>query len=221
MTGFMLFLTPDDDGAVWMEAQSPLAVAAEKSPPHRIALKTTLANAMAQPAEFATWLRIDRLEAYKLLDQLRGVLRDATDGGAEGITTSLDFELVLNGGVENATGKMVILAKAKDGRTYRLLFAPDQSGLLSEMLGRAASAAAQHMDEKMNGAGGAIVKTEIYPREPELVRVAVDPVSGREILSFRLSNDLEYSFLLTEGQSQMLHKAMPPIGAVPPGSRPN
>jgi hypothetical protein len=218
---FMLPLMPDEEGAVWLDAQSPATVFTEKTPPHRVALKTTLANALAQPAEFAAWLRVDRLEAYNLLDKLRHTLNDTTNAGAEGVTSNLEFDLVLNGAAEKATGRLVIYAKAKDGRTYRLLFAPDQSGLLSEMLGLAAAESVKITDGNIQAAGPAIVKTEIFPREPELIRRAADPISGREILTFRLSNGLEFPFLLTEGQSEMLRNAPLPEPSITPTTRPN
>lgn len=193
----VVFVTEgDDQGNIWLDPATPIKLARENQPPHRIAVHSQISG--AQDDKSSMYLRLTRTDAYRLIDQLQFALAEDTADGAEPVVKRTELEAPLNGGVNAETGAMILTFKGKSGLEHQFVLPFDQSGAMLEIVERAAKAAGGWHDAQLTDDLAAIQKVEIRPRETESVMVAEDPISGCTILIVRLEGGHQFSFFLDQ-----------------------
>lgn len=187
----------DDQGNIWIDLTPPVTVQTERSAPHRIAIRAE-ARSMQDAADPAIWLRVTRLDAHRLIDELSAALEQGQNDGATKIIKKTKIASPLNGGVNSETGDMILLLKGASGLEQQIEMPFDQSGAMLEILECAASAAGKWHDERSTVTPDGLTTIDIRPREAEFLMMGEDPVSGRPILVARLVGGHQFSFLLDQ-----------------------
>jgi hypothetical protein len=211
VAGAIILEVKDESGA-WLDIETPISFHEENAPPHRVAIRAAVqANGSGK---MPVWMRFDRALGYKILHKLADSLANGVKLGADPVRHLLKIANVTGGGVNRENGKMALSFRVEAGLDVVLELPRSQSGLLRDALNMAAKAAAELADKKQLATPlGGIMKDEITPVDAELIGLAFDPMSQREILSVRLAEGLEYSFFLSEQQSQSLRESRrPPVG---------
>lgn len=104
-----------------MDAASPVEVLSENAAPYRVAIRTQSAavGPTAGP-HTPVWLRIDRVQGYRLIELLGEHLEADALKGAEGITKNTILKGPLNGGVNRENGNMVLQFEGRSGLQHKL-----------------------------------------------------------------------------------------------------
>jgi hypothetical protein len=192
MEKIILCTEGDDQGNIWFDAATPIKIKREKEAPHRIAVCAK----MSTNPQCTFYLRINRTDAYRLVDQLQVALEADTGSGAEPVFKRVRLSHPLNGGVNTETGEMTLMFKGHSGLHHQFLLPFDQSGMLIEIIERAAKATGAWHDAKLNPDFTQIQKVDIQPRETKSLMLGEDPATQRPILIVRLDGDSQFSFVL-------------------------
>jgi hypothetical protein len=200
-----LEVVADEGGNVWMDAASPVEVLSENAAPYRVAIRTqSAAVGPSTGPHTPVWLRIDRIQGYRLIELLGEHLGADAVKGAEGVTKNTILKGPLNGGVNRENGNMILQFEGRSGLQHRLELPFDQGGLTVEILERAAKLAAGWHDGKRTRAVEAIEPVDLQPRDAEAIEFGHDPHSHRAILSIRLAGGWQFSFFLDQKMGEQL-----------------
>src|SRR5271169_2610140 len=82
----LLAVEGDEERNVWVDVISPVEVLTENAPPHRVAIRVQSEATSPGERDATVWFRIDRIQAYRLVELLGERLGAGTAKGAEGIT---------------------------------------------------------------------------------------------------------------------------------------
>jgi len=186
----------DELGNIWLDPVRPLKLVREDQYPHRIAIRSQISG--TQDDKSSMHLRLTRADAYRLIDQLQLALAQDSADGAEPVIKRMELEAPLNGGVNTENGEMIFSFQGKSGHEHRFALPFDQSGAMLEIVERAATAAGEWHDVQLTADRTGIQKVNIRPRETEVLTVAEDPISGRNILIVRLDGGHQFSFFLDQ-----------------------
>jgi hypothetical protein len=192
----LLAVEGDEERNIWVDAISPVEVVTENAPPHRVAIRVQSEATSPGERDATVWLRIDRIQAYRLIELLGEHLGASTAKGAEGITKNTILKGPLNGGVNHENGNMLLLFEGKSGLEHRFELPFDQSGLTMEILERAGKLAAGWHDSQRSQAIGEIAPVDLQPRDAESMEFGRDPHSRRAVLSIRLAAGWQFSFFI-------------------------
>jgi hypothetical protein len=202
----------DEEGNVWIDAAAPIELLTENTPPHRIAIRTSAKRVDADTERVPIWLRFERPQAHHLIDLLNGHLASADQKGAEKIVKNTVLKSPLNGGVNSANGKLVLLFEGISGLRHRFELPFDQSGAMLEIVERASKAAAQWADKKLSHPPGPLEQMELQPRGAESMLLGEEPGTGRSILSVRLVEGHQFSFFLDRKIVEQIRIRNPSVG---------
>ena len=198
MTGHILILNANDASQrIMLDLEVEPSLKVEGAPPYRLAVRSRspgLLNGNGEALE--VWVRFTRIQAATLHDQIEAALEDVSTTSGSKLIKRTRITSVLNGGVNNDTGDMVIALAGKGGVEHHLDIPCDQSGMMEATLQTAAEAAAKWQDGKLDAEKGKLKPLNIQPREAEMVLLGDDPASGRPILVVRLEGGHQFSFML-------------------------
>lgn len=195
----ILALESDDDGNFWINAACPIEVLTEKTSPHRVAIRVGMSGGNTEAGTtHASWLRMERVQAYHVVDLLKEQLASAASAGAEPVTRNTLLKAIRNGGINHENGNMVFLFEGLSGLEQRMEIPFDQSGLMAEFLASAAESASKWADERKLSVEGDVTPVDLQPREVESVTIGVDAASRRPLLVVRLIGGLQFSFQLDQ-----------------------
>ncbi|HXC51747.1 MAG TPA: hypothetical protein VN634_12725 [Candidatus Limnocylindrales bacterium] len=188
-----VLLDVDTEGEIWIDATAPIEVLTEKAAPFRVAIRGRVAGQGDLRA--AVWLRTERLDVPRLIDNLTRALDDARRLGADAVVRPVVVRSPSNGGINSENGNLSLALNTVSGAELRLEVPYPQSGTLLEVVNRAVSAAAKwHDDHNPDIPGTPREYSAVL--EVEQIQVAEEVGGKRPLLSVRLTGGAQFAFLL-------------------------
>ena len=184
----------DREGKLWLDAASPIQIMREDSAPHRISI---CAQSRSETDDkLKVHLRLNRSDAYRLIDELQAALDADTKVGAETVIKRKNLLMPINGGVNTETGDIILSFRDYSGLEYHHHLPFDQSGALFETLEQATKSSEEWHDANFTEDHKGIKKVNIQPREAKSIFLGEDPLTEKPILIVRLETGHQYSFLI-------------------------
>ncbi|MFN2427120.1 MAG: hypothetical protein ABR587_11815 [Candidatus Binatia bacterium] len=183
----------DTEGEIWVDAVAPIEVLTEKAAPFRVAIRGRVGGQGHLRA--AVWLRTERLEVPRLIDNLLRALDDARRSGADAVVRPVMVRSPSNGGINRENGNLSLALNTISGAELRLEVPYPQSGTLVEVVNRAVAAAAKWHDEHNLEVPGTPREYSAV-LEAEQIKVAEEVGGKRPLLSVRLTGGAQFAFLL-------------------------
>jgi hypothetical protein len=98
-------------------------------------------------------------------------------------------KIPINGGVEKATGDLVLMLRDDVGEITRICVPFDQSGTLQAMFERAVNNASKHCKNQRPDLEGAVWSTSLYPWEVEEIILGEDRTGDRFTMTIKIAGD--------------------------------
>ncbi len=97
----LLSVEGDEGRNIWLDASSAVEILTENATSHRLAIRVQSGATIPGEGDATVWLRIDRVQAYRLIELLGEHLGASTAKGAEGIAKTAILKGPMNGGVKS------------------------------------------------------------------------------------------------------------------------
>jgi len=197
-----ILVDADTEGELWIDAVAPIEVLTENSAPFRVAIRAKVAG--QGDSAPAVWLRTERAEVPRLIDNLNRALEEGRRAGAESFIQRVKVRAPSNGGINSETGSLSLAFHTTSGTELRLEVPYPQSGPLLEVLSRAVRDAAKWYEERNPGKPGATHLLDCTALEAKEVGIGEEIGARRSVLIVRLVDGAQFTFLIDRQMAEML-----------------
>jgi len=192
----------DPDGEIWIESVAPIEVLSEKGAPFRIAIRARVGG--QRDSAPAVWLRTERAEVPRLIENLNRALEEGRQSGAASFIRSVKVRAPSNGGINSESGDLCLAFHTTSGTELRLEVPYPQSGPLVEILSRAVRDAATWYEEHNPDKVGATHGLDCTVLDAEQVQIGEEIGARRPLLTVRVAGGAQFTFLLDKQMTEQL-----------------